>query len=159
LLGDVLLLARSGGHWSQLLRIAEAVGVPMFLLAPRSSCTAFRLLPPRARATGPGLEFFGTLAEDIASSADASSADGLRAAAVARVGRGLQRARVRDTGSGAGAGDSLAGEVGRGVQRGGGLIARSAVGGLADAGRHLEAASAGMPAGPMVRGVLVRSVI
>src|SRR5699024_9043139 len=35
LLGDVLLLARSGGHWSQLLRIAEAVGVPMFLLAPR----------------------------------------------------------------------------------------------------------------------------
>src|SRR5699024_6596498 len=70
LLGDVLLLARSGGHWSQLLRIAEAVGVPMFLLAPRSSCTAFRLLPPRPRATGPGLEFFGTLAEDIASSAD-----------------------------------------------------------------------------------------
>src|SRR5699024_5819904 len=100
LLGDVLLLARSGGHWSQLLRIAEAVGVPMFLLAPRSSCTAFRLLPPRARATGPGLEFFGTPAEDIASRAAASSADALRAAAVARSGPGLLRSRLPGTGAG-----------------------------------------------------------
>jgi len=159
LLGDVLLLARSGGHWSQLLRIAEAVGVPMFLLAPRSSCTAFRLLPPRARATGPGLEFFGTLAEDIASSADASSADGLRAAAVAQTGPGLLRSRLPGTGAGVDSVDSIADEVGRWDQRGESLIAIRSMIGLADAGRHVEAASVGMTAAPMVRSVRARSVI
>src|SRR5699024_9876488 len=64
LLGDVLLLARSGGHWSQLLRIAEAVGVPTFLLAPRSSGAPSRRLPPRARATGPRRECVGAPAAD-----------------------------------------------------------------------------------------------
>src|SRR5699024_8080550 len=148
LLGDVLLLARSGGHWSQLLRIAEAVGVPRFLLAPRSSCTAFRLLPPRARAAGPGLEFFGPLAEDVA-----SSADGLRAAAVAQTGPGLLRSRLPGTGAGVDSVDSIADEVGRWDQRGESLIAIRSMIGLADAGRHVEAASVGMTAAPMVRSV------
>ncbi|HLS33829.1 MAG TPA: hypothetical protein VK039_09590, partial [Brevibacterium sp.] len=146
LLGDVLLLARGGGHWSQLLRIAEAVGIPMFLLAPRSSCTAFRLLPPRARAAGPGLEFFGTLAEDIASSADGCGADGIRAAAVAQTGPGLQRSRLPGAGAGIDSVDSIADVVGRWEQRGESLIAIRSMIGLADAGRHVEAASVGMTA-------------
>jgi DNA-binding CsgD family transcriptional regulator len=159
LLGDVLLLARSGGHWAQLLRIAEAVGIPMFLLAPRSSCTAFRLLPPRARAAGPGLEFFGTLAEDIASGADGCGADGIRAAAVAQTGPGLLRSRLPGAGAGIDSVDSIADVVGRWEQRGESLIAIRSMIGLADAGRHVEAASVGMTAAPMVRSVRARSVI
>src|SRR5699024_5108009 len=128
-------------------------------LAPRSSCTAFRLLPPRARAAGPGLEFFGTLAEDIASSADGSGADGLRANAVAQTGPGLLRSRLPGTGAGIDSVDRIADEVGRWEQRGESLIAIRSMIGLADAGRHVEAASVGMTAAPMVRSVRARSVI
>src|SRR5699024_351738 len=156
LLGDVLLLARSGGHWSQLLRIAEAVGIPLFLRAPRSSCPAFRLRPPRARAAGPGLEFFGTLAEDIASSADGCGADGIRAAAVAQTGPGLQRSRLPGAGAGIDSVDSIADVVGRWEQRGESLIAIRSMIGLADAGRHVAAGSVGMAARPRVRSVRPR---
>lgn len=95
LLGDVLLLARHGGHWALLNRVTEAVGIPMFLLTPRTTCTAFRLLPPKIRVAWPILEFFGTLAEDIISAAPEMSPAGIRAAIVKTTGPGLLRPRLR----------------------------------------------------------------
>lgn len=159
LLGDVLLLARHGGHWKKLLRIAEAVGIPVFMIAPHAACTAFRLLPPKARAAAAGLAFFGTLAEDIAGSAVEPTPEGMRAAAAAQTGPGLLRSRLSGTVDGTGPAEGPAVDVGR---RDGPVecigTVRSMIG-LADAGRHVEAASLGMTAAPMIRSVRARSVV
>lgn len=174
LLGDVLLLARHGGHWPLLDRVAEAVGIPMFLVAPRAACTAFRVLPPKVRANWPGLEFFGTLAEDITADTDESTIAGIRASAVKKTGPGMLRSRLPGTPEDARrrpdeqpTGDAEATElVGlrpEGFRRGGrpaGFIVtiRTMIG-LADADRHGEAAELGMRAAPKMRSARSRSIV
>ena len=158
LLSDVLLLARHGGCWPQLLRVTEAVGIPMFLLTPRTACTTFRLLPPKIRADWPGLGFYGTLAEDI----DADSAVDparIRAAAIRHTGPGLLRSRLpailgastpREDESGEIRPDGLPVDVVGTVRQ---LI------GLADSGRHSDAAELGILAAMEMRSVRGRSVV
>lgn len=169
LLADVLLLARHGGHWALLQRVTEAVGIPMFLLAPRTACTAFRLLPPKVRAAWPGLEFFGTLAEDIASDTAEVSPERIRALVVKKTGPGLLRSRL--PGSLADSDKSL-GDLpisdpsaavpgdSRPDDRPADFIGtvRSMIG-LADAGRHGEAAELGMRAAEKMRSARARSLV
>lgn len=169
LLSDVLLLARRGGHWSALLRIAEAVGISMFLLAPESACAAFRLLPPRAREAGSGLEFFGTLAEDIIAGARDWTPAGIRAAAVEQTGPGMLRSRLPGTHTD-GKVESGRVEDSRAMKNAGhaspdesrpvdfiGTVRQMI--GLADAGRHPEAATLGMQTATQLRSARTRSII
>ncbi|WP_423058504.1 LuxR C-terminal-related transcriptional regulator [Brevibacterium linens] len=158
LLSDVLLLARHGGCWPQLLRVTEAVGIPMFLLTPRTACTTFRLLPPKIRADWPGLGFYGTLAEDI----DADSAVDparIRSAAIRHTGPGLLRSRLPAI-----LGASTPGEEESGEARTVGLptdvigTVRQLIG-LADSGRHSDAAEVGILAAMEMRSVRGRSVV
>lgn len=159
LLSDVLLLARHGGYWPQLLRVTEAVGIPMFLLTPRTACTAFRLLPPKTRANWPGLKFFGTLAEDIDADSAAADPARIRAAAIRHTGPGLLRSRLPPI-----LGDSAPGEDGSGEFRPDGLpvnvidTVRQLIG-LADSGRHGDAAELGMRAATKMPSVRGRSVV
>lgn len=150
LLGDVLLLARRGSHWTQLLRVAEAVGLPVFLLAPREACTAFGLLPSGARAAESGLEFFGTLADDIASSAAELSPDGVRVVVAAQTGPGMLRSRLPGTSS-----DNVC----DGSEAGGCIGAVQAMIGLADAGRHNDAAVLGLRTSATISSVRAKCVI
>ncbi|WP_432789959.1 helix-turn-helix transcriptional regulator [Brevibacterium sp. K11IcPPYGO002] len=169
LLGDVLLLARHGGHWSLLQRVTEAVGIPMFLLAPRATCSALRLLPPTVRAAEPSLEFFGTLAEDIVSTVTETSEAEIRAAVLKRTGPGLLRSRMRGdhaeavrtrgglTGSAPSADASYdSPQESRPVYSIGTI---STMIRLADAGRHGEAAELGILASAEMRSARARSVV
>ncbi len=159
LLGDVLLLARHGGHWSQLLRVCEAVGIPMFLLTPRTACTVLRVLPVKARVGRPGLEFFGTLAEDITADAADDTPARIRTAVVRHTGSGVLRSRLPGK-----LGDSEpnveAEEEARPGEKSVDVIGtvRQLIG-LADAGRHDEAAEMGIRAAAKMRSVRARSVV
>ncbi|MGJ5725779.1 LuxR C-terminal-related transcriptional regulator [Brevibacterium sp. H602] len=159
LLSDVLLLARHGGYWTQLLRVTEAVGIPMFLLTPRTACTAFRLLPPKIRANWPGLEFFGTLAEDIDADSAAADPARIRAAAIRHTGPGLLRSRLPAILGASAPGEDESGEIrpdGLSVDVVG--TVRQMIG-LADSGRHGDAAELGIRAAAKMPSVRGRSVV
>lgn len=159
LLSDVLLLARRGGYWPQLQRVTEAVGIPMFLLTPRTACTAFRLLPPKARANWPSLEIFGTLGEDIDADSAAADPARIRSAAIRHTGPGLLRPRLPGI-----LGTSAPGEAESGEVRPDGLpvdvidTVRQLIG-LADSGRHADAAELGIRAAAKMPSVRGRSVV
>ncbi|SMX90929.1 response regulator transcription factor [Brevibacterium linens] len=158
LLSDVLLLARHGGHWSQLLRVCEAVGMPMFLLTPRTSCTVLRVLPLKARTSRPGLAFFGSLAEDITADAADDSPARIRAAVIRHTGPGMLRSRLPGK-----LGDSEL-NVEKEESRPGEMLV-DVIGTvwqlirLADAGRHGEAAELGIRASAEMRSARARSVV
>ncbi|WP_413333201.1 response regulator transcription factor [Brevibacterium sp. GP-SGM9] len=158
LLGDVLLLARNGGHWSQLLRVCEAVGIPMFLLTPRTACTVLRVLPLKARTGRPGLEFFGTLADDITADAADDTPARIRAAVIRHTGPGMLRSRLPGK-----LGDSEPNVEEEEARPGETTV--DAIGtvrqliGLADSGRHDEAAEMGIRAAAKIRSVRARSVV
>ena len=128
--------AATGPSW----RVTEAVGIPMFLLTPRTACTAFRLLPPKTRANWPGLEFFGTLAEDIDADSAAADPARIRAAAIRHTGPGLLRSRLPGILGASAPGEDESGEI-----RPDGLpvdvvgTVRQMIG-LADSGGHGDAA-------------------
>lgn len=65
MLAEVLDLARRAGLWPQLSRIGETVGLPMFLLASRETCSAFGHLPVAALQAEPELWFFSMLTDDV----------------------------------------------------------------------------------------------
>lgn len=64
-LADVLDLARRARHWDVLVRLADSVGLPMFLLAPQAACAAYGGLPPEAMTVEPDLALMARIAEDI----------------------------------------------------------------------------------------------
>ena len=159
LLGDVLLLARHGGHWALLQRVTEAVGIPMFLLAPRPACTAFRVLPPKVRAAWSGLGFFGTLAEDILADTTAGTPAEIRTATVRQTGPGMLRSRLPGTLE---APDPTAvehGDIRREEQPTIFVGTVRSMIGLADAGHHGEAAEMGMRAAATIRSARARSIV
>ncbi|NJC55946.1 response regulator transcription factor [Brevibacterium marinum] len=65
ILDDVLTLARKFEQWSQLARVQESVGLPMFLIAPRATCRAFGHLPTQALVAAPDLRFLAALTDDV----------------------------------------------------------------------------------------------
>lgn len=65
ILDDVLTLARKFEQWSQLARVQESVGLPMFLIAPRATCRAFGHLPTQALRAAPDLRFLAALTDDV----------------------------------------------------------------------------------------------
>lgn len=169
LLSDVLLLARHGGHWSHLLRVSEAVGAPMFLLTPRTACSAFRFLPPKVRAASPGLDFFATLADSIIADTADAAPDLIRAAVLRYTGPGMLRSRlpgIREDMDqlsirGPADGPTVAELVGsRAADRPIDVIGtiRTMIG-LADAGSHSEAAEIGLRAAAKTRSARARSIV
>lgn len=159
LLSDVLLLARHGGHWSQLMRVAEAVGIPMFLLTPQASCTAFRLLPLKVRTAWPGLEFYGALADDITADTADDTPSRIQAAVIRQTGPGMLRSRLPGINNALesfveGDGDLRPDESQVDVIG----IVRQLIG-LADFGRHDEAAELGAYVAQKIRSARGRSII
>lgn len=65
LLADVLALARRTGRWSALLKLQESFGLPIFLLAPETSCAVLARLPVEGLEAEPDLGFFSRIAEQL----------------------------------------------------------------------------------------------
>lgn len=94
-LADALVLTRRAGLWSELSRIRDAGGLPIFLLTPQAACIAFGHLPSGARNADPGLGFFAALAEDVMDEvADDPSPERIRSAVITETGPGRMRLRL-----------------------------------------------------------------
>ncbi|MCT1550172.1 helix-turn-helix transcriptional regulator [Brevibacterium casei] len=82
-LTDVLGLARRNGMWAVLTRLSRSIGVPMFLLAPQATFSAFSSLPGDAIGAEPELGFMSRLTDEVARRVgDDSSSTRLREALV-----------------------------------------------------------------------------
>lgn len=70
LLADVLRLSHRAGQWTIVAQLQEAFGLPIFLLAPSTSCSVFSGLPAEALTAEPDLAFAAHLASMIVEGLD-----------------------------------------------------------------------------------------
>lgn len=149
-LADALVLSRRIGLWSELSRIRDAGGLPMFLLTPHAACIAFGHLPSGVRSSDPGLGFFAALADDVMDEvADDPSPERIRRAVIAETGPGRMRLRLPELG------EKRCGEK----RRGGQIETLRRMIGLQGEGHHEEAAALGLAESTAIRATRAHLVV
>ena len=154
-LAETLSLTRRAGLWSQLSRIGESVGLPMFLLAPRQTCSAFGCLPAAALNAAPELSFLSELTDDVLDrSANGLTPAEVRGFVVEETRAGRLRQYFPDAPPGDADGISTDSKKGRGT-----VSTVRQMMAMAQSGDHLGAATLGRARAGEAKAARARSVI